>query len=249
VILASIKVGDTEDLFKAKANLIATFIDLMITRRMSEYKNYGYSPMYRPMFQLAKELRDLGLEEIRAVLKEKSKEQPESLNSMVNLRLTKTNKQEIYYLLARITSWLEGETTSKYFERRRSDPFEVEHVWANKFERHEDEFSNEFEFAEHRNSLGDLLLLPKSFNASYGALPFESKVDLYFGQNGLAQSLSSMAYANNPNFLSKKQEHSLPFRSYSKSEFTKDAIVERQALYVKIASIIWAPTSLDSQES
>jgi uncharacterized protein with ParB-like and HNH nuclease domain len=249
VILASIKVGDTNETFRAKANLVATFIDLMITRRMSEYKNYGYSPMYRPMFQLAKELRDLGLEEVREVLKARSEEQPESLDSMLNLRLTKTNKPEIYYLLARITSWLEGETTSKYFERRRNDPYEVEHIWANKFERHKDEFTNEFEFAEHRNSLGDLLLLPKSFNASYGALPFDSKVDLYFGQNGLAQSLSSLAYANNPNFLAKMEAHSLPFRSFDKGEFTKDAISKRQELYVKIASIIWAPSALDAQQS
>jgi uncharacterized protein with ParB-like and HNH nuclease domain len=32
-----------------------------------------------------------------------------------------------------------------------------------------DEFHNEDDFAEHRNRIGGLLLLPKSFNASYGA--------------------------------------------------------------------------------
>ncbi|MDH6410048.1 hypothetical protein M2113_001022 [Aurantimicrobium minutum] len=246
VIMAAIEVEDTDETFKRKANLIAAFIDLMITRRMAEYKNYGYSPMYRPMFILAKELRNKPLDEIRELLKLRASELPEQLSSLANLRLTKTNKPEIYYLLARITSWLESETTSKYFERRRNDPFEVEHIWANKYERHLEEFNNEFEFADHRNSFGDLLLLPKSFNASYGALAFSEKVELYFSQNGLAQSLCSKAYANNPKFLSKVQQYSLPFKAYEGNAFTKEAINARQELYSKIAEIIWAETVLDS---
>ena len=246
LIIAAVKVDDTDEIFKRKANLIACFVDLMITRRMCEYKNYGYSPMYRPMFALAKEIRNLNLESLREVLKARALEQAESLSSMVNLRLTKTNKQEIYYILARMTSWLENETTSKYFERRRKDPFEVEHIWANKFERHKSEFSNEFEFAEHRNSLGDLLLLPKSFNASYGALPFDAKVDLYFGQNLLAQSLSAKAYGNNPNFLSLVNEHSLPFQPYGEGEFGREAIKSRQELYLAVSSVIWSPEKLDN---
>lgn len=246
VIMAAIEVDDTDETFKKKANLIAAFIDLMITRRMAEYKNYGYSPMYRPMFILAKELRNKPLDEIRKLLKLRASELPEKLSSLANLRLTKTNKPEIYYLLARITSWLENETTSKYFERRRNDPFEVEHIWANKYERHLEEFNNEFEFAEHRNSFGDLLLLPKSFNASYGALAFNEKVELYFSQNGLAQSLCSKAYANNPKFLSKVQQFSLPFQAYEGDAFTKEAISARQNLYLKIAEIIWSESVLDS---
>jgi hypothetical protein len=246
VIMASISVEDEDETFRKKANLVAAFIDIMITRRMAEYKNYGYSPMYRPMFQLAKEIRNLSVGELRELLKAKIGEQPESLESLRNLRLTKTNKPEIYYLLARITSWLEAEESSKYFERRRNDPFEVEHIWANKFERHLTEFSNEFEFADHRNSFGDLLLLPKSFNASYGALPFETKAELYFGQNLLAQSLYEKAYVNNPKFAAKIKSHGLEFRSYGKIEFTKSAIVERQELYLSIASLIWSPEVLDA---
>ncbi|GAG76125.1 unnamed protein product, partial [marine sediment metagenome] len=30
---------------------------------------------------------------------------------------------------------------------------------------------------------GGLLLLPKSFNGSYGDLPYESKLEHYYGQN------------------------------------------------------------------
>jgi uncharacterized protein with ParB-like and HNH nuclease domain len=245
VILAAVSVDDDNEAFKRKANLVAAFIDMMITRRMAEYKNFGYSPMYRPMFALAKEVRNKSVEEIKAILQERLAEQPESLDSLQNIRLTKTNKPDIYYFLARFTSWLESEKSAKYFVRRTSDPFEVEHIWANKYERHKEEFQNEFEFDEHRNKLGDLLLLPKSFNASYGALPFSDKVDLYFGQNLLAQTLSGKAYANNPNFLSKMKDHSLPFRAYAPNEFNKNAIVERQNLYVYLAKCIWPDSLLD----
>ena len=244
VIMAAIEVDESDEIFLRKSNLIAAYIDLMITRRMAEYKNYGYSPMYRPMFQLAKDLRNQGIESIREVLIKRIEEQSESLDSLLNLKLNKTNKPEIYYLLARITSWLENEQTSKYFQKRRSDPFEVEHIWANKFERHTGEFENEYEFAEVRNKFGDLLLLPKSFNASFGALPYEDKVGHYFGQNLLAQSLSAQAYSNNPNFAGKIKDFGLQFKAYGAHEFTKSAIEERQSLYLEMAKHIWSPQRL-----
>lgn len=245
VILAAVDANDSDEVFMRKANLIAAYIDIMITRRMAEYKNFGYSPMYRPMFALAKELRNKPLEGIRGMLKERVSELNESLDSLTQLRLTKTNKPDIYYLLARLTGWVGDEPASNYLERNRKDPFEVEHIWANKFERHTDEFANEFEFADYRNSFGDLLLLPKSFNASYGALEYSVKVDHYFGQNPLAKSLHKSSYVNNPNFIRKIKDHSLSFVAYEANDFKRRAIDERQALYTKIAKIIWSTDVLD----
>jgi len=246
VILAGVAVGDSDETFTCKANLIAAYLDIMITRRMAEYKNYGYSPMYRPMFALAKELRDKSLEDIRKVLKERSSELNESIDSLMNFRLTKTNKPEIYYLLARLTRWVEGEdTSSKYMERGLKDPFEVEHIWANKFERHVDEFSDESKFSDQRNALGDLLLLPKSFNASYGALEYSGKVVQYFSQNLLAKSLNEASYSHDPNFMKKVKEYKLTFKPYGPEEFKRMAIEERQALYAQMAKLIWSTEILD----
>jgi uncharacterized protein with ParB-like and HNH nuclease domain len=245
VILAAVDANDSDEIFSRKANLIAAYIDIMITRRMAESKNFGYSPMYRPMFSLAKELRNSGLEEIRSILKNKVVELNESLDFLSRLRLTKTNKPDIYYILARLTSWVGDEPGSNYLGRNRRDPFEVEHIWANKFDRHTAEFSNEFEFADQRNALGDLLLLPKSFNASYGALEYSFKVENYFSQNPLAKSLNKASYSNNPNFMRKIRDHNLPFKAYGSDDFNRDAIDERQKLYTQIAQIIWAPEILD----
>ena len=245
VILAGINVRDTDDVFCRKANLIAAYLDIMITRRMVEYKNYGYSPMYRPMFILAKELRDKTLEEIRQILKTRSNELNETIDSIRRLRLTKTNKPDVYYLLSRLTSWIGDEDPSIYLERNRKNPFEVEHILANKFERHTDEFSNEFEFNEQRNMFGDLLLLPKSFNASYGAEPFSVKVKHYFSQNPLAKSLNKLCYENNPQFLKRIKEFRLPFKPYGEDGFKSDAVVERQGLYAQMAEHIWSTALLD----
>jgi hypothetical protein len=78
--------------------------------------------------------------------------------------------------------------------------YEIEHVWANHPERHSDEFSHPVEFAEHRNLIGGLLLLPKALNASYSDLPYEEKLPHYNSQNLLARSLNPQCYANNPGF-------------------------------------------------
>ena len=95
------------------------------------------------------------------------------------------------------------------------------------------------------NSLGNLLLLPKRFNASYGALEYSVKVDQYFSQNPLAKSLNEKNYGNNPNFVRKMKDHNLAFKAYGPEEFKRSAIEERQTLYAAMAEIIWSPSVLD----
>ena len=40
---------------------------------------------------------------------------------------------------------------AEYVNRSRKKPFEVEHIWADKYERHTDEFDNPHDFADHRD--------------------------------------------------------------------------------------------------
>lgn len=251
LFMASVEPGDSEEQANKKANLIATYLDLMLVRRMANYKNYGYSSMYRPIFTLAKEIRGLTQDELRHHLIQKVDEITLSLEGLKTLRLTGTNRTEIYYLLARLTTWLEfdaSEISDKFFNKAVKDRFEVEHIWANKFEEHKDEFSNPAEFADVRNQFGDLLLLPKSFNASFGALPFKEKVGKYFGQNNLAKSLSEQAYKHNPNFLKQISGSNLDFKPYSDAAFTRKAIEERQSLYFDLAEILWGKHVLTEPE-
>jgi hypothetical protein len=124
--------------------------------------------------------------------------------------------------------------------------FEVEHIWANHPERHADEFGHPSDFAEHRNRIGGLLLLPKSFNAAYGDLTYEKKLPHYFGQNLLARSLNAKCYEYNPGFVRFVQESGLPFRAHA--EFKKADLEERGQLYRLLAGRIWDPDDLLRQD-
>ena len=87
----------------------------------------------------------------------------------------------------------------------------VEHIWADHPEHHTDEFAHEADFARHRNRIGDLLLLPKQFNASYNDDPYEKKLPHYYGQNLLAASLNPLSYEKNPGFINETNSSPSPF--------------------------------------
>jgi hypothetical protein len=120
--------------------------------------------------------------------------------------------------------------------------YEIEHIWANHPERHKDEFSHPSDFATMRNRIGGLLLLPKSFNASYGDLPYEEKLPHYHGQNLLARSLHPTCYENNPGFLKFIAETGLSFRPME--TFRSAELEERCNLCLNLAERIWNPELL-----
>lgn len=130
----------------------------------------------------------------------------------------------------------------EYVQRGGKNGYEVEHIWSNHPDRHKDEFSHPNDFDEYRNLIGGLLLLPKSFNASYGDLSYREKQEHYYGQNLLARSLNAKAYEHDPGFLRFIQESQLPFRPHV--EFKKADLDARQALYMKLAECIWDPKRL-----
>lgn len=166
---------------------------------------------------------------------------------MGSYRLHQRNSANVKYLLARLTAWLESEcggTTSfaDLVDRLRKDSFEIEHVWANHPELHP-EFDSEQGFADQRNKFGALLLLPRSFNASYGGKPYVEKLPHYFSHNLLARSLHPRCYENNPRFTRLIAERELPFQPYP-DDFTVAAIHQRQSLYQAMCEAIWDPARL-----
>ena len=144
--------------------------------------------------------------------------------------------------MARITAFIEqqaGDSTSftTYFATPGKKPFEVEHIWANKFDEHRDEFDQQHEFEDYRNRIGDLILLPKGTNQSYGAISFAQKVEHYLKENLLAQSLHPLCYQRNPNFVEMAKRLDLPFRPHQ--QWTKADIDARQALIQRMCEVVW----------
>jgi hypothetical protein len=156
------------------------------------------------------------------------------------------NRYSLHRILARLTDHVETQSgqPSRYAELVAEGPnrYEVEHIWANHPEQHVDEFNHPADFAEHRNRIGGLLLLPKKFNASYGDLSYADKLPHYLTQNLLARSLHTQCYQHNPGFLQFLQRSGLPFKPHG--DFKKADIEERGALYRHLASQIWNPADL-----
>lgn len=246
VILAAVTPDDDDDTFHEKAALVAGALDIYVVRRIVNSRNYGHSTVVYAMFNLMKDVRNRTTGELREILAGWLDSESEGLDGLLTFRLNRHNRKRVHYLLARMTAWLDGQletgrTFTDYFLEKRKHPFEVEHIWADHFDRHTDEFTDQHAFAEHRNKIGGLLLLPKDFNASYGDMRYEEKVERYSTQNPLARSLHPAMYQNNPSFLRLLDDHGLGFRPVP-PPFTKEDLDERQELYRDLAKIIWAPS-------
>ncbi|MDO4796550.1 MAG: DUF1524 domain-containing protein [Coriobacteriales bacterium] len=151
--------------------------------------------------------------------------------------LNQQNRKKLLVLLSLVTEIVARESGEADYPLNHPN-MEVEHIWANHYEDHLDEFSSENEFASVRNRVGDLLVLTKSFNSSYGDDPYEDKVVQYFSQNILAQSLCETKYSNAPGFTKFRDASGLPFKSYEK--FTSAAVDERSELYRRILLWNWS---------
>ena len=132
-----------------------------------------------------------------------------------------------------------------YTSRAIKKPFEIEHIWADKYEQHLDEFSTEEDFAHYRSHLGGLLLLPRGFNQSFGAKPYAEKREQYVAQNLLARTLHEQCYQMNPSFLAYKKQSGLPFQPHP--TFQKADLDARQELYRMICEEIWNPDRFEKE--
>ena len=159
------------------------------------------------------------------------------------------NRNAVHDILARMTDYIEVKSghTSKYTDyirKRTKTGYQVEHVWADKYDRHKDEFGHIADFYEWRNRIGGLLLLENQINASLGSNEYNNKVIHYVKQNLLAQSFSEIAYENSPGFNKFIKEYNLDFIPHV--EFKLSELEHRQNLYLKLAENIWDPQKLNA---
>lgn len=242
LMLASLKSTDSPDVTRQKINEVARFMETFGVLRSINFRKFGASSIRYTMYSLVKELRGKSLDALRVLLDTKLAEMPEKWDGFSQFRLHGMNRQFVKYLLSRVTGFLDqkaGASTNftTYFLSPGSKPFEVEHIWANKFSEHRDEFEQQHEFDNYRNRIGDLVLLPQGTNQSYGAKTYVEKVEHYLKENVLVKSLHPMAYENNPNFTGMAQTLGIKFKAHL--QFTKLDIDERQALLQSICELVW----------
>ena len=255
LMLAPLRLTDDEETAHRKMHLVATFIEIMLARRMWNFKAIDHSTMQYRAFLIMKGIRGLELEALRDDLARRLSPEGVERDDYIDFRtgeafrLHGINGPQVHRLLARLTEFLEvrsGEAPRyrEYANRSsRKGGYQIEHIWADHPERHVDEFTHPADFAAYRNRVGGLVLLPAGDNASYSDMKYTEKVTHYAKQNLLACSLHAIAYENKPGFQKFREATGLPFKA--KTDFRKADLDERQALYIALADLCWSPDRLN----
>jgi len=243
LMLAPLRRTDSNEAVRRKINEVARFMETFAVRRAINFRKFAASSIRYTMYSLVKEIRGKDLESLKTILNGRLAAMEEGWSGVAEFRLHGMNRQFVKFLLARITAFIEqqsGMSTSftTYFATPGKKPYEVEHIWANKFDEHRDEFEQQHEFENYRNRIGDLILLPKGTNQSYGAISYSQKVEHYLKENLLAQSLHPMCYERNPNFTEMTRRLELRFGPHG--QWTKADIDVRHALIQRICKAIWS---------
>lgn len=241
LLLAPLTIEDTDNEVKEKMNLVAKYIETFVVRRAVNYRKFASSSIRYTMYSLVKEIRGKSIEELKTILSQKLIDMPEKWDAIQKFGMHGQNKRFVKFLLSRISSYIDKQagidTNYDSYFRPNGKAFEIEHIWANKYERHTDEFDQKADFELFRNRIGDLVLLPRGTNQSYGDKPYNMKHKHYVKENLLVQSLTPLAYENNPNFTNMVKNTALPFVAHE--EFNKSDIKQRQKLYQSICEQMW----------
>ena len=251
--LAPLRLEDDSDTVAEKMRLVTTFLDIYLARRIVNFRRIGYNTLRYAMFSLTKAIRDMDVSELRAHLRDYLKSMDDTFYGINKgdygpYILTRRNISQIRLLLARMTAWIEGQSGNSaafdsYLYDAKGSPLQIEHIWADKYERHQDEFASEADFQYHRSYFGGLVLLPRGTNQSFGTDSYEEKVQHYLKENLLAASLHPQKYEKNPNFISFVSRSGLPFQPHV--QFKRADLEARQELYRQICEQIWNPERLE----
>jgi hypothetical protein len=246
-VLAAVRPSDSEDVFLRKADLVSSFLDLVYVRRLVNGA-VAAADLESDVLTLIPGLRAcVDVDRLRGLLGESVAQIDDDFGGMATFGLRPGNRAAVRYLLGRITAFVDDQCgrpnqIAAFLSTGR--PFDIEHIWADKFERFQGEVGTMERFTSWRNRLGALLLLSRSDNASFGADPYADKLDHYQRANLLAASLHRNTYRRNPGFTKFLARRGMTTAFQPYDDFGVDAIRARQALYRQLCELIWNPSDL-----
>jgi hypothetical protein len=243
LLLAAVDRDDSQDVIKKKIVIVAAFIDQYITRRVVNYKAVDYSTIKNAIFNLTKKIRKLEINTLILALQDELNNMDFPLDGMDRFYLNQFTSRYMLHILSRITFYIDQKIglTNKfedYVNRTGKNPYDIEHIWCNDYQRFAAQVTDEDEFNRTRNLMGGLLILPRDKNRSYQDADYSIKLPLYFGENILAKSLHQDCYRNNPHFINLISTLKLSLTPID--DFTKDSFKKRQQSYREIAEYIWS---------
>ena len=204
LFLASLNPNDSLEERFQKLDMIGRFLETYTLRRSINYKKFSASSIRYTFFNYTKQIRNQSLKELKVSLKDFLDEMEHDIDAVQFFRLHGQNKRFVKHLLCRITSFVDQQTGRATdfmtYARPKGKRYEIEHLWADHYDRYEHEFDNAEEFRNKRNSIGGLILVQNGTNQSYGDDPYEQKLPHYLKENNYAQTLHPDFYVKNPNF-------------------------------------------------
>lgn len=154
VLLAPLVVGDDDETVRRKLAATATYLDIWVMRRTVNYIRVGYSSVSYAMWLLCRDIRGKSLDELVTILSDKLEQDATEVSlegsdsrgrkGIADLRLNQFSKRYIYHLLARLTAYTEVESGrpdpfADLVDRGRRNPWDIEHIWADTYDRYADE--------------------------------------------------------------------------------------------------------------
>jgi len=248
LIIAAVDMMDKPETITKKINGVTGFLDQYITRRVFNFKTVDYSTIKNAVFILTKKIRRLTLDNLVTVLQNELDQMEFTLDGVDRFRLNQYTSRYMLHILSRLAYYIDQEVGlntkfEDYVNRETRNPHDIEHIWSNHFDRFKDQCDDEEDFERTRSKFGALLILPRDKNRSFQDKGYEEKLELYFGENMLARSLSVNCYRNNPQFENFMDRTQLPFKGLEK--FHRAEITERQELYKQMCRSIWGKRILD----
>ncbi|MBB2912140.1 hypothetical protein FHS43_003420 [Streptosporangium becharense] len=248
LLLSVVSPDDTDAVFLQKCSMAAAFLDLVYVRRCVNnlpVQRRDLDQIVRRLIPLLRICRTA--DDVAAVLGRETSLLEYDFREIVSFGLRANNRRLVRYLLARMTAHVQracegGDHDYDFLQGRRD--YEIEHIWANRFERYRAEVETTAEFHLRRNRLGALLLLPKSVNASFRDDPYERKLEHYYAENRLAASLHPKSRLRNTPFTKYLKASGLDSAFRPCPEFGVREIELRQHLYRLLCEEIWNPDRL-----
>src|SRR3990167_9097387 len=160
VILSAIAPSDDNEIVKQKIQIVSRYIDQYIARRSFNFKTLGYNAVKNAMFVVSKKIRRKTVQELRDILQKELQKMDFDLNGIDDFYLNQFTMKNMRHVLARMTYFIENSSGlntkfDDYVNREVKNPYDIEHVWADHYERFQDQFQTEREFQSARNRFGN----------------------------------------------------------------------------------------------
>jgi Protein of unknown function DUF262/Restriction Enzyme Adenine Methylase Associated/Protein of unknown function (DUF1524) len=249
LILAAMRPGEGLSVSKAKARLIAGFVDRWYVVRVLSDEPAAARDLDELSTRLIPRLKTCkAADDVAQVLADEIHDDNE-FRPIVEYRLRKNNASQVRYLLARLTSFVqvqcrEPDLAAEYLSDQRN--WQIEHIFANRPDRHM-QISDPLVFDSLRNRIGVLILLSASINMSLQDATVEHKIlGVYKSSNLLARSLDKGFRQNNKPVRDFIRDAGL--KEYLRHVELQDDIIAvvkfRQELYRRLCSLVWSPRAL-----